>query len=154
MAVLDKITSYEDIRKLDEAELPALCAELRQIVVETTAKNGGHLASNLGVTELTVAIHRVFNTSRDRTFGGLSGFPKPSESEHDAFVAGHASSAISTALGMARARTLRGEDYAVIALVGDGALTGGLAYEGLAAAARSQGVPLAAAREAFEMEGA
>ncbi len=155
--------SYDDIKKMDEAELGALCAELRQVVVETTARTGGHLSSNLGVVELTVAVHRVFDTRRDRllfdvghqsyihklltgrykdfdtlrSFGGVAGFPKPSESEHDAFVAGHASSAISTALGMARARTLLGEDYSVIALVGDGALTGGLAYEGLCDAGAS-----------------
>ncbi len=163
MSILESLNSYEDIKTLDEAKLAALCEELRRFVVETTAKNGGHLSSNLGVTELTVAIHRVFDTRRDRllfdvghqsyihkiltgrrdefgtlrAFGGISGFPKPGESEHDAFVAGHASSAISTALGMARARTLMGQDYDVIALVGDGALTGGLAYEGLCDAGAS-----------------
>lgn len=157
MEILDKITSGEDVRNLDEAKLPVLCEELRRFVVETTAKTGGHLSSNLGVVELTVAIHRTFNTKRDRllfdvghqsyihkiltgrresfgtlrTFGGVSGFPKPSESDEDAFVAGHASSSISTALGMARARTILHEDYAVIAVVGDGALTGGLSYEAL-----------------------
>ena len=164
MEILDKITSGEDVRNLDEAKLPQLCAELRQFVVETTARTGGHLSSNLGVVELTVAIHRTFNTKRDRLlfdvghqsyihkiltgrrerfgtlrkFGGISGFPKPAESDEDAFVAGHASSAISTALGMARARTLLGEDYAVIAVVGDGALTGGLSYEALCDAGGSK----------------
>ena len=157
MSILENISSPEDVKKLDEAQLPELCAQLRRFVVDTTARTGGHLSPNLGVVELTVAIHRVFDTSKDRlvfdvghqsyihkiltgrreefgslrSFGGISGFPKPSESVHDAFVAGHASSAVSTALGMARARTLLGEDYSVIALVGDGALTGGLAYEGL-----------------------
>ncbi len=164
MDILDKITSGEDVRHLDEAELAPLCEELRRFVVESVARTGGHLSSNLGVVELTVAIHRVFNTKRDRllfdvghqcyihkiltgrreTFGtlrsldGVSGFPKPGEAVDDAFVAGHASSAISTALGMARARTLLGEDYAVIAVVGDGALTGGLSYEALCDAGASE----------------
>ena len=121
------------------------------------SQTGGHLASNLGAVELTVAIHRVFDTSRDRLvfdvghqcythkiltgrkerfdtlrqYRGLSGFPKPHESEHDAFIAGHASNSISVALGMARARTLQHQDYSVLALIGDGALSGGLAYEGI-----------------------
>ena len=142
---------------MDETQLRALCAEIRSFLVEQVARTGGHLASNLGVVELTVAIHRVFDTARDRLvfdvghqsyvhklltgraerfstlrqLDGLAGFPKPSESVHDAFIAGHASNSVSVALGMARARTLRGEDYSVIALMGDGALTGGLAYEGL-----------------------
>ncbi len=167
MGILDKITSPRDVRRLTEEELTELCGELREYVIDSTSRTGGHVASNLGVVELTVAIHRVFDTSRDRlvfdvghqsyihklltgrldrfgtlrSFGGLSGFPKPSESVHDAFVAGHASSAISTALGMARARTIEGEDYAVLALVGDGALTGGLSYEGLSDAGGS-GEPL------------
>ncbi len=163
MGVLEKINSPEDLRRLDETELPELCRELRQLLIYNISKTGGHLASNLGVVELTVAIHRVFDTSRDRlifdvghqsyihkiltgrkdgmpgirSYGGISGFPKPSESIHDAFIAGHASSAVSAALGMARARTLLGEDYRVIALLGDGALTGGLAYEGLSNAGDS-----------------
>ena len=163
MSVLEKIHSPEDVKRLRENELPQLCRELRETVVNTTARTGGHLSSNLGVVELTVAIHRVFDTSRDRllfdvghqsyihklltgrrdsfgslrSFGGLSGFPKPGESVHDAFVAGHASSAVSTGLGMARARTLLGEDYNVIAVVGDGALAGGLTYEGLCDAGAS-----------------
>ncbi len=167
MGILESVKSTYDLRKLDERELTELCGELREILLESTSRTGGHVASNLGVVELTVAIHTVFDTSRDRLvfdvghqsyihklltgrldrFGtirkldGLSGFPKPSESVHDAFVAGHASSAISTALGLARARTMKGEDYAVIALVGDGALTGGLAYEGLCDAGGS-GEPL------------
>lgn len=134
-----------------------LCAELRRELVEDVSKTGGHLASNLGAVELTVAIHRVFDTSRDRLifdvghqcyvhkiltgrkeamstlrqYGGIAGFPKPSESVHDAFIAGHASNSVAVALGMARARSALGEDYKVLALIGDGALTGGLAYEGL-----------------------
>ncbi len=137
---------------------------MRARLVDCVSHTGGHLASNLGVVELTVAIHRVFSTDRDRlvfdvghqcychkiltgrdaamdtlrTFGGISGFPKPGESRADAFIAGHASNAVSVALGMARARTLSGEDYSVLALLGDGALTGGLAYEGLADAGASK----------------
>lgn len=155
--ILEHISSPEDVKKLDRAQLPILCQELRQFLVDSVSRTGGHLASNLGAVELTVAIHRVFDTSRDRLvfdvghqcyvhkaltgrrelfstlrqFGGLGGFPRPDESVHDAFVAGHASNSVSVALGMARARTLLGEDYAVAALIGDGALTGGLAYEGL-----------------------
>ena len=155
--ILEQISSTEDVKKLDRAQLPLLCGELRQFLVESVSRTGGHLASNLGAVELTVAIHRVFDTARDRLvfdvghqcyvhkaltgrrelfstlrqFGGLGGFPRPDESVHDAFVAGHASNSVSVALGMARARTLLGEDYAVAALIGDGALTGGLAYEGL-----------------------
>lgn len=138
-------------------QLRQLCGELRHFLMENVAKTGGHLASNLGIVELSVAIERVFDTATDRllfdvghqsyihkiltgrktafptlrSFGGLSGFPKPTESACDAFVAGHASSAVSTALGMARARTLQKQNYHVIALMGDGAMTGGLAYEGL-----------------------
>ena len=157
MSLLNQINSRQELCALDQLQLRLLCDELRQFLVLHVAQTGGHLASNLGVVELTVALERVFDTSRDRlvfdvghqsyvhkiltgrregfsslrTFGGLSGFPKPSESPCDAFVAGHASSAVSTALGMARARTLQKEDYHVSALMGDGALTGGLAYEGL-----------------------
>ena len=157
MSLLNQINSRQELCALDQQQLRLLCDELRQFLVLHVAQTGGHLASNLGVVELTVALERVFDTSKDRlvfdvghqsyvhkiltgrredfsslrTFGGLSGFPKPSESPCDAFVAGHASSAVSTALGMARARTLQKEDYHVVALMGDGALTGGLAYEGL-----------------------
>ena len=157
LSLLNQIHSAEDIRSLDMEQLRLLCDEIRQFLVLNVAKTGGHLASNLGIVELTVAIERVFDTSRDRllfdvghqsyvhklltgrreefatlrSFGGLSGFPKPTESKSDAFVAGHASSSVSTALGMARARTLQHQDYHVIALMGDGAMTGGLAYEGL-----------------------
>ena len=140
-----------------DRECIQLCGELRRELVEDVARTGGHLASNLGAVELTVAIHRVFDTSRDRLvfdvghqcyphkmltgrreqmdtlrqYGGIAGFPKPKESVHDAFIAGHASNSVAVALGMARARTMMGEDYKVLALIGDGALTGGLAYEGL-----------------------
>ena len=155
--ILERISSPEDVKKLDRSELGPLCDELRRFLVESVSHTGGHLASNLGAVELTVAIHRVYDTARDRLvfdvghqcyvhkaltgrqelfstlrqFGGLAGFPKPGESVHDAFVAGHASNSVSVALGMARARTLSGEDYSVVALIGDGAMTGGLAYEGL-----------------------
>lgn len=140
-----------------DRECIQLCGELRRELVEDVSQTGGHLASNLGAVELTVAIHRVFDTSRDRLvfdvghqcyphkmltgrreqmdtlrqYGGIAGFPKPKESVHDAFIAGHASNSVAVALGMARARTMMGEDYKVLALIGDGALTGGLAYEGL-----------------------
>lgn len=154
--ILETIHSREDLLALPEQQLPALCDEIRQFLVQNVSRTGGHLASNLGIVETTVALHRVFDTSRDRLVfdvghqcyvhkiltgrmeqfatlrqqGGISGFPKPCESVHDAFIAGHASNAVSVALGMARARTLSGDDYHVLALLGDGALTGGLAYEG------------------------
>ena len=165
--ILETIKSPDDVKALDKRQLPPLCAELRRFLVESVSRTGGHLASNLGVVELTVAIHRVFDTSKDRLvfdvghqcyvhkaltgrrelfstlrqFQGLSGFPKPYESIHDAFIAGHASNSVSVALGMARARTLRGADYSVIALIGDGAMTGGLSYEGMNDAGAS-GEPL------------
>ena len=162
--ILDSIHSPEDVRALDQKQLPQLCRELRQFLLENVSKTGGHFASNMGVVELTVAIHRVFDTAQDRLvfdvghqayvhkaltgrqalfstlrqLDGLSGFPKPRESVHDAFIAGHASNSVSVALGMARARTLQHQDDQVLALIGDGALTGGLAYEGLNNAGASQ----------------
>ena len=165
--ILETIHSPADVKALDRSELPVLCGELREFLIQNVSQTGGHLASNLGAVELTVAIHRVFDTASDRLvfdvghqcyvhkaltgrqelfstlrqFGGLSGFPKPRESQHDAFIAGHASNSVSVALGMARARTLAHEDYSVLALIGDGALTGGLAYEGLNDAGAS-GEPL------------
>ena len=152
---------------INDCEGEDLCAKMRQALIRSVSHTGGHLASNLGTVELTVALHRVFDTGKDRlvfdvghqcychkmltgrwgslntirTFGGLSGFPKPNESIHDAFIAGHASNSVSVATGMARARTILHEDYHVIALLGDGALTGGLAYEGLSDAGQS-GEPL------------
>ena len=165
--ILENIHSPYDVKQLTNAETRRLCDEVRSFMVHSVAETGGHLASNLGVVELTVAIHRVFDTARDRLvfdvghqcyvhklltgrrnsfatmrqLGGLSGFPKPYESEHDAFVAGHASAAVSVALGMARARTLRKERYHVLALVGDASLAGGLAFEGMNDAGAS-GEPL------------
>lgn len=155
--ILENIHSPADVKALSKDQLPQLCQELRSFLIENVSRTGGHLAANLGAVELTVAIHRVFDTASDRLvfdvghqcyvhkaltgrqelfatlrqFDGLSGFPKPYESEHDAFIAGHASNSVSVALGMARGRTLQGKDYSVLALIGDGALTGGLAYEGL-----------------------
>lgn len=167
MVYLDKINSPEDIRALNSEQLAVLCGEIRQFLVESLSKSGGHLASNLGSVELTVALHRVYDTAKDRLvfdvghqcyahklltgrmggfenfreLGGMSGFPKPAESGHDAFIAGHASNSISVALGMARARTALGADYDVAALIGDGALNGGMAFEGLSDAGHS-GEPL------------
>ena len=158
MNILNKVNSSNDIKRLNKNELPQLCAELREFIIENVSKTGGHLASNLGTVELTVALHRVYDSAVDRIvfdvghqsyahkiitgrrdafgtlrcYGGLSGFPKPYEADDDAFIAGHASNSVSVALGMARARTVKRENYSVCAVIGDGALTGGLAYEGLA----------------------
>ena len=164
MSILQNVKGHEDLLKLDPQEQALLCQEIRSFLVESVSKTGGHLASNLGVVELSVAIETVYNTNIDRLvfdvghqsyvhkmltgrqadfahlrqLGGMAGFPKPSESDADAFVAGHASSSVSIALGMARARTLLGENYDVIAVIGDGAATGGMASEGLNDAAVSR----------------
>ncbi len=145
------------LKGMSEAELEELAQEIRRELIETVSRNGGHLASNLGAVELTIALHRVFDSPKDRFVfdvghqayvhklltgradrfatlrqkGGLSGFPSLRESEHDSFTAGHASTAISAALGLARARDLQGQDHHVVAVVGDGALTGGMCYEAL-----------------------
>ena len=157
MSILEKINGHQDLLRLEDSQRTDLCREIRAFLVEHVAKTGGHLASNLGVVELTVALETVYDTGKDRLvfdvghqsyvhklltgrqadfdrlrqFGGIAGFPKPSESQTDAFVAGHASSSVSIALGMARARTLLQEKYDVVAVIGDGAATGGMAYEGL-----------------------
>lgn len=157
MSILEKIHGHEDLIKLSPQELEQLCGEIRSFLVEHVSQTGGHLASNLGVVELTVALETVFDTATDRLvfdvghqsyvhkiltgrreqfsslrrFGGLAGFPKPSESATDAFVAGHASNSVSVALGLARARTAQGQNHHVLALIGDGATTGGLSFEGL-----------------------
>ena len=149
---LDELKGPQDLKELSQADLTELATEIRREIIETVAHRGGHLASNLGVVELTLALHRVFDVPRDkivfdvghqsyvhklltgrypvfrtlRSFGGLSGFPKRSESPCDVFETGHASTAISAALGLARARDFQGEKHHVIALVGDGALTGGM----------------------------
>ena len=167
MEILDRIHSSADVKTIPSDQLDLLCAALRSELIDDISKTGGHLASNLGAVELTVALHRVYDSSRDRIvfdvghqcythkiltgrreqfsglrqLGGISGFPKPCESADDACIAGHASTSVSYALGMARARTLQGEDYDVCAVLGDGALTGGLAYEGLADCGES-GEPL------------
>ena len=146
-----------DIKMMDNHDLELLAVELRDKLIDTISKTGGHLASNLGVVELTIALHRVFDTSKDRLIwdvghqsyvhkiltgrnddfhtlrqsGGLSGFPKRCESIHDSFDTGHSSTSVSAACGMAVSRDMKGEDYDVIAVIGDGSLTGGEAYEGL-----------------------
>lgn len=155
--LLDGINGPADLKQLDPASMPALAKEIRQELVATVTNSGGHLASNLGVVELTIAIHRVFDSPRDkvvwdvghqsyvhklltgrrerfstlRQFGGLSGFTDRSESPHDPFGGGHASTSVSAALGMAIARDLNKDDFSVVAVIGDGALTGGMAFEAL-----------------------
>ena len=163
MSILERIHGHEDLLPLSEEERNQLCREIREFLISNVSKTGGHLAGNLGAVELSVAIETVFNTQVDRLvfdvghqsyvhklltgrqadfarlrqYGGIAGFPKPSESITDAFVAGHASSSVSIALGMARARTLQNQDYHVVALLGDGAATGGMIYEGMNDAAVS-----------------
>lgn len=154
---LDSITGPEDIRSLGPEELKELCSEIRQEIIKVISKNGGHLAASLGTVELTVALHYVFHAPEDRIIwdvghqtyahklltgrrdrfatirsqGGLSGFPKIEESPYDAFGTGHASTSISAALGLACARDHQGQKHRVVAVIGDGSLTGGLAFEGL-----------------------
>ncbi len=155
--ILERIQSPKDLKRLDIPQLQQLAQEIREYIISTLSETGGHLAPSLGVVELTLALHYIFDSPKDkivwdvghqsyahkiitgrreafrhiRQEGGISGFPKMSESEHDAFGVGHASTAISAAFGMVCARDLRGEKFHVMAVVGDGALTGGLAYEGL-----------------------
>ncbi|MFZ5485162.1 MAG: 1-deoxy-D-xylulose-5-phosphate synthase [Pseudomonadota bacterium] len=155
--MLERINSPADLKSLTRAELKQLADQLRAFIIETVAKTGGHLASNLGVVELTVALHHVFDSPRDqlvwdvghqtyahkiltgrrermttlRQTDGLSGFPKREESEYDAFVAGHSSTSISAALGLATAAKLKGEDFRTVAVIGDGAMTAGMAFEAL-----------------------
>jgi len=155
--LLDTINKPQQLKKLSTAQLEKLAGEIRGLLLHTVAKTGGHLAPSLGVVELTIALHRVFDSPRDkivwdvghqayvhkiltgrreafaslRQFGGISGFPKPSESEHDAFGVGHSSTSISAALGMALARDMERGNNQVIAVIGDGSLTGGQAYEAL-----------------------
>ena len=162
MDVLDKIASSDDVKKLTCEERKILCKEIREFLVDSVSKTGGHLSSNLGVVELTVALHSVFDIPEDkfvwdvghqsyvnklltgrrdafstlRQFGGLSGFPKRSESGADVFDTGHSSTSISAALGIARARNLSGESFSVGAVFGDGALTGGMMYEAMNDAGR------------------
>ncbi len=162
--MLEKINSPEDIKKLNIEEKNKLATEIREYILEVVSENGGHLASNLGIVELTIALHSVFNMPKDkivwdvghqsyvhkiitgrkeqfktiRKFNGISGFPKINESEYDSFNTGHSSTSISAALGMARARDLKGKNNQVIAVIGDGALTGGMALEALNDAGFSQ----------------
>ena len=160
--LLEKIEQSSDIKKLKEEDYPVLAKEIRQFLLEKISKTGGHLASNLGVVELTMALHLAFDLPKDkivwdvghqaythkllsgrrdgfndlRQFGGMSGFPKRKESPYDAFDTGHSSTSISAGLGIAQARDILGEDYSVISVIGDGALTGGMAYEALNNAAQ------------------
>lgn len=155
--ILDNISNPDDLRKLSREELVALAAELRQEIIAVVSKNGGHLAPSLGVVDLTIALHYAFDTPKDRVIwdvghqayahklltgrrerfhtlrqhGGISGFPKREESPYDQFDVGHASTSISAALGMIAARDIKGEDHRVIAVIGDGSISAGLAFEGL-----------------------
>ena len=155
--MLEKINSPEDLKKLNIEEKEQLAKEIREYILNVVSENGGHLASNLGVVELTIALHSVFNVPTDkivwdvghqtyvhkiltgrreqlktiRKLDGLAGFPKTNESDCDCFNTGHSSTSISAALGMARARDLEGKNNSVIAVIGDGALTGGMALEAL-----------------------
>src|ERR1043166_1453488 len=164
MTLLDKIDSPADLRKLTREELPALAEELRARLVDVCSRTGGHIGAGLGVVELTIALHYAFETPRDqlvwdvghqgyphklltgrnarmetlRQENGVSGFLKRTESEYDAFGAGHAATSISAALGMAAGRDITGESFKVVAILGDGALTSGLAYEGLNHAGHSE----------------
>ncbi len=164
MSILSNIYSHSDLVGLTAKQREQLCREIREFLIDNVSKTGGHVSSNLGVVELSVALETVFDTAYDRLvfdvghqsyvhkmltgrqadfsrlrqFGGIAGFPKPSESDTDAFVAGHASSSVSIGLGMARARTLQGQDHNIVVLMGDGAATGGMAYEGLNDAAVSK----------------
>lgn len=161
--LLDEVNSPEDVKKLDIGQLERLSGEIREFLIEKVSRTGGHLASNLGVVELTLALHRVFSSPQDRIIwdvghqsyvhkiitgrrdlfdtlrqmGGLAGFPKSSESEHDRFNTGHSSTSVSAALGMAKARDILKEKYSVVAVIGDGALTGGMSFEALNDAGRS-----------------
>jgi 1-deoxy-D-xylulose-5-phosphate synthase len=155
--MLETINSPEDLRQIPEADLPKLVDELRESIVATVSRTGGHLAPSLGVVDLTVALHYVYDTPKDRIiwdvghqayahklltgrrerfktlrqYGGMSGFPKREESPYDHFNVGHASTSISAALGMVAARDIKGEDFKVIAVIGDGSISAGLAFEGL-----------------------
>lgn len=163
MKYLDKINSPAELKQLKQSELPILANEIREYIIESVSKTGGHLASNLGVVELTIAMHYSLNAPDDkiiwdvghqsyihkiltgrksemstlRQLKGLSGFPKRAESIYDCFDTGHSSTSISAAMGMARARDLKKEDYEIVAVIGDGALTGGMAFEALNDAGRS-----------------
>ena len=162
--LLKKIFSPQDLQQFNIKQLQALAAEIRETLIHTVSETGGHLAPNLGVVELTIAMHRVFNSAVDRIIwdvghqsyvhkiltgrlsqfhtlrqhGGISGFPKPEESIHDAFATGHSSTSISAALGMALARDINGEKHSVVAVIGDGSMTGGMAFEAMNYAGHSR----------------
>ena len=155
--MLEKINKPNDIHKIALADFPLLAEEIRQFLIESVSRTGGHLASNLGAVELTLALHNVLDLPQDRIIwdvghqaythkiltgrkdgfaklrqeGGMSGFPKRKESDCDAFDAGHSSNSISAGLGYVRARDLLGQNYRVVSVIGDGALTGGMAYEAM-----------------------
>ncbi|MBS4536215.1 1-deoxy-D-xylulose-5-phosphate synthase [Clostridium sp. D2Q-14] len=157
MKILDKVNCILDLKKLNNNELNILSEEIREFLLDNISKTGGHVASNLGVVELTIAIHKVFNSPKDkiiwdvghqcyihkiltgrknristlRQYGGLSGFPKRSESSHDVFETGHSSTSISAGLGMAIARDIKGENNEVVSVIGDGSMTAGMAFEAL-----------------------
>ncbi|MDY3250190.1 MAG: 1-deoxy-D-xylulose-5-phosphate synthase N-terminal domain-containing protein, partial [Candidatus Choladocola sp.] len=160
--LLEKINAVNDIKNIDKEDLPLLAREIREFLIEKISRTGGHLASNLGVVELTMALHLSFQLPEDkiiwdvghqsythkiltgrkdgfdqlRKFGGMSGFPKRAESDCDAFDTGHSSTSISAGLGYVCARDVQGEQYSVVSVIGDGALTGGMAYEALNNAAQ------------------
>ena len=155
--ILDIINTPKDLKNLSYKELYELSDDIRNYIVDVVSKNGGHLSSNLGSVELTIALHRVFDSPKDkiiwdvghqcyahkiltgrkegfktvRIYKGISGFPKRSESEHDIFETGHSSTSISAALGLAKTRDLKGEDFSVVAVIGDGSMGAGMAYEAL-----------------------
>ena len=157
MGLLDKIKKENDIKNLDMDDMPELAKEIRSFIIESVSKTGGHLASNLGAVELTMALHRCMDFPNDkivfdvghqsythkiltgrkdefyklRQYGGISGFPKTSESEADAFNTGHSSTSISAVIGMVQAKMLRGSDEKICAVIGDGSMTGGMAFEAL-----------------------
>ena len=157
MSILDRIQEPNDIKKIDEKDLPELAQDIREFLIANVSETGGHLASNLGCVELTIALHRAMDFPADklvwdvghqsythkiltgrknqfdqlRKFGGMSGFPKRNESHFDVFDTGHSSTSISAGLGLVKARDLKNEHYSVVSVIGDGALTGGMAYEAL-----------------------
>ena len=162
--LLNRIHSPQDLKELNDAQLRELAKEIRKFLVRHVSKTGGHLSANLGVVELTIALHQCFNAPEDkivfdvghqayvhkmltgrmdrfdtlRQKDGLSGFPKSAESEYDVFDTGHASTSISAAYGIAKARDLKGEKYEVVAVIGDGSMTGGMAYEAMNNAGRDK----------------
>ncbi|MDR3031450.1 MAG: 1-deoxy-D-xylulose-5-phosphate synthase [Holosporales bacterium] len=155
--ILDFISSPDDLRKLSVKQLILLCSELRSEIIRITSNNGGHLGSNLGIVEITAAVHYIFDCPKDklifdvghqsyahklltgrrklmedlRSFPGASGFPDPKESEYDSFISGHASTSLSAAIGLAKARDINGEDFKILSIIGDGSLSGGMVYEAM-----------------------